>query len=65
MGGFHTTVTSSGTFFPEMRVIAPIFTLFPTTIEPSIVADAPIVTLSPMVGCLFPLSLPVPQRVTP
>lgn len=65
IGGFHTTVTSSGTFFPEMRVIAPIVTWFPTEIEPRSVAPAPIVTWFPIVGCLLHFSLPVPPRVTP
>ena len=32
---------------------------------PSIFADAPITTLSPTVGCLFPFSFPVPPNVAP
>ena len=65
IGGFQTTVISLGTFFPETRVIAHMFTLFPTEIDPRSVAPAPIVTLSQSVGCRFPFSLPVPPRVTP
>ena len=44
---------------------APIFEFSPTVNEPRTFAPALTITLSPMVGCLLPFSLPVPPRVTP
>ena len=43
---------------------APILELSPTLKEPSTLAPTEIITLLPIVGCLFPLCLPVPPNVT-
>ena len=59
-----TAVAFGGT---SLKTTAPaaIFVLSPTVTGPSIFAPAPISTLLPIVGCRFPISLPVPPRVTP
>ena len=44
---------------------APTLEFRPTVIGPSTLAPAAITTLSSIVGCLFPFSLPVPPSVTP
>ena len=62
--GIPTTVTLSG-ILSKITLLAPIFTLLPIVIFPSILAPLPIKTLFPIVGCLFPFSFPVPPRVTP
>ena len=57
-------VLFSSTSF-KITALAPILTFLPIVIGPSTLAPAPIVTLSRMVGCLFPVSFPVPPKVTP
>ena len=44
---------------------APIFTSSPTLNGPSTFAPELTTTRFPMVGCLFPVSFPVPPSVTP
>lgn len=59
-----TTVHPSGIFFKTTE-LAPILTLLPISIDPNNLAPAPITTPFPIVGCLLPVSLPVPPKVTP
>ena len=58
-----TTVTLSGISF-KITLFAPILTLFPIFIFPSICVPHPIKTLLPMLGCLLPFSFPVAPKVT-
>ena len=62
--GIPTIVALSITSF-NTTAFAPILTLSPILIFPRIFAPHPIITLFPIVGCLFPLSNPLPPNVTP
>ena len=71
LAGTPATVTFGGTSFVTTE-LAPILALSPTFIDPKIWAPEPIITLLPIVGCLFwflwvSLSIDgiMPPKVTP
>ena len=59
-----TAVAFGGTSLRTTELL-PILALSPIFIGPRTFAPAPIRTPFPTVGCLFPLSFPVPPNVTP
>lgn len=64
LAGIPTAVQLSGILVSTTE-LAPIFTLLPIVMFPKILAPLPTKTLSFRVGCLLPVSLPVPPKVTP
>ena len=62
--GTPTATESFGISF-SMTEFAPILELSPIVMLPRTFAPAPIITLFPIVGCLFPLSSETPPRITP